>query len=218
MTYAASARDEVDGAVAVVCTPASGAVFPVGPTSVKCSARDAAGNAASGSFLITTTDRTPPRLSPPDVTANATDSLGTIVKFAVSGADVVDGTVSASCAPESGARFVIGATSVTCNAVDRSGNLATAAFTVTVKGATAQLLDLSTRITVLQPPLGNRTALLAQLEAARKAAQAGDRATAIARIDDFVGTVRALTGKKLTSDAAAQLVAEALRIRAVAGG
>ena len=35
-TYTATATDLVDGSVAVTCTPASGATFPLGPTTVSC--------------------------------------------------------------------------------------------------------------------------------------------------------------------------------------
>jgi hypothetical protein len=52
-TFTASAADLVDGAVAVSCTPVSGAVFPVGTTGVTCSAADLRGNAASASFNVT---------------------------------------------------------------------------------------------------------------------------------------------------------------------
>lgn len=53
MTYSASAVDDVDGPVPVSCSPASGATFPIGTTTVVCTARDAAGNAAAGSFRVT---------------------------------------------------------------------------------------------------------------------------------------------------------------------
>ena len=39
--------------VKVECTRASGSVFPVGPTTVTCTAYDAAGNSASDSFVVT---------------------------------------------------------------------------------------------------------------------------------------------------------------------
>jgi hypothetical protein len=55
VTYAASATDLVDGAVAPSCAPAPGTVFPVGSTAVTCTARDARGNQSSGSFTITVT-------------------------------------------------------------------------------------------------------------------------------------------------------------------
>ena len=52
-TYSASASDLVDGPVAVNCSPASGSAFAPGSTTVNCSATDAAGNTANGSFKVT---------------------------------------------------------------------------------------------------------------------------------------------------------------------
>jgi hypothetical protein len=49
----ASATDLVDGSVPVTCTPASGSSFSVGTTTVNCSATDAHGNKATGSFTVT---------------------------------------------------------------------------------------------------------------------------------------------------------------------
>ena len=46
------AVDAKDGVVPVTCTPASPFLFPVGKTHVTCSATDAAGNEASGSFDV----------------------------------------------------------------------------------------------------------------------------------------------------------------------
>jgi HYR domain len=51
--YTASASDLVDGDVSVACTPASGSAFHVGTTTVNCSATDAHGNEATGSFTVT---------------------------------------------------------------------------------------------------------------------------------------------------------------------
>jgi hypothetical protein len=42
----------VSGPRAVVCTPASGSRFPIGPTTVTCQASDAAGNVGFGSFIV----------------------------------------------------------------------------------------------------------------------------------------------------------------------
>ena len=52
VNYTASASDLVDGTVAVTCTPASGSLFSAGTTTVNCSATDAAGNIATGSFKV----------------------------------------------------------------------------------------------------------------------------------------------------------------------
>lgn len=53
VTYSASAADIVDGTVAVTCAPASGTTFPVGTTTVTCTAADRRGNATSASFGVT---------------------------------------------------------------------------------------------------------------------------------------------------------------------
>ena len=53
VSYATWATDAVDGAVPVTCAPPSGAMFPVGTTTVRCTATDAAGNLATGSFTVT---------------------------------------------------------------------------------------------------------------------------------------------------------------------
>ena len=52
VSYSASAVDDVDGPVAVVCVPASGATFAIGTTTVTCEASDAAANTASASFDV----------------------------------------------------------------------------------------------------------------------------------------------------------------------
>ena len=51
--YKATATDLVDGPVTPSCRPASGSFFPNGPTTVTCSATDAHGNTATGSFKVT---------------------------------------------------------------------------------------------------------------------------------------------------------------------
>ncbi len=52
VSYTATANDAVDGVVPVTCSPPSGSRFPIGDTTVQCTARDAAGNVASGSFVV----------------------------------------------------------------------------------------------------------------------------------------------------------------------
>ena len=52
---APTAHDSVSGNLAVTCSPASGSTFPVGTTTVHCSASDGAGNSASASFRVTVT-------------------------------------------------------------------------------------------------------------------------------------------------------------------
>src|SRR5204862_3250487 len=65
VTFAPSSTDNVDGSEAVVCDPPSGSVFPLGTTTVRCSATDASRNAATGTFTVTVRDTTPPALALP---------------------------------------------------------------------------------------------------------------------------------------------------------
>lgn len=55
VNYTPTAWDIVDGDVPVNCKPASGSTFPIGATTVNCSAIDNAGNEATGSFQVTVT-------------------------------------------------------------------------------------------------------------------------------------------------------------------
>ena len=52
-----TAIDDVDGAVSVSCDPKSGSRFPVGRTTVLCSAMDDSGNAATAEFTVTVKGR-----------------------------------------------------------------------------------------------------------------------------------------------------------------
>ena len=50
--FAITARDGVDGRIAVKCQPASGSLFHIGRTRVTCKATDSSANAASRSFVV----------------------------------------------------------------------------------------------------------------------------------------------------------------------
>lgn len=71
VAFSATAIDTVDGAVAVSCSPESGSHFPVGTTTVACSAVDAQGNDVAGSFPVTVRP-----YGPPPVTVVLLDSTG----------------------------------------------------------------------------------------------------------------------------------------------
>jgi WD40 repeat protein len=51
--YRVTSSDNRDPSPAVSCTPPPGATFPIGQTTVACTATDAAGNSADGSFTVT---------------------------------------------------------------------------------------------------------------------------------------------------------------------
>ena len=119
--------------MAVACEPASGATFALGATSVSCTATDAAGSVARGTFTVTVVDTTPPVLSlPANITTSASSTAGVPVSYLVLATDLVAGPLAASCSPASGATFPIGVTTVTCTATDPAGNVRSGSFTVTV--------------------------------------------------------------------------------------
>jgi HYR domain-containing protein len=53
VNYVATASDDFPGTPTIACTPATGSIFPIGDDAVACTATDAAGNASTGSFVIT---------------------------------------------------------------------------------------------------------------------------------------------------------------------
>ena len=52
VNFTVTAFDSIDGPRAVSCLPESGQLFPVGDTTVTCSASDHSGNTANNSFLV----------------------------------------------------------------------------------------------------------------------------------------------------------------------
>ena len=151
--YTATATDNVDPSVTVTCSPASDTKFPVGTTTVTCSARDAAGNTASKSFTVTVTivDTTDPVLTvPSNISVQTQDPSGAVVTYTATATDNVDGSITPTCSPSSGTKFAVGTTTVTCTATDTHGNTSTASFTVTVTliDTTKPLLTVPSNITV----------------------------------------------------------------------
>jgi hypothetical protein len=69
-------QDEVGGDIDISCEPASGSTFPIGNTTVQCSATDEAGNTATESFTVTVN---PPFPSPPTL-AQVIDELISIIQ------------------------------------------------------------------------------------------------------------------------------------------
>jgi hypothetical protein len=146
-TFSASANDLVDGPLAVSCDANSGDTFPLGSTTVTCSVSDAAGNMASGSFVIIVEDTTPPTLTvPSDITAEATGPSGAAVSYSRSASDIVDGSVAVDCSPVSGSTFALGTTTVNCSATDAAGNTASDSFDVTVEDTTPPTIALASRL------------------------------------------------------------------------
>lgn len=145
VTYATPlATDLFDGPRHVTCTPSSGTVFPLGTTTVTCSASDNAGNEGSTTFPVSVADTTGPQLPLlGQVTAEARSASGATVTYAAADAvDLVDGPRPTICAPVSGSTFALGTTTVTCTASDTRGNSSSATFPVVVQDESAPVVEV----------------------------------------------------------------------------
>jgi hypothetical protein len=129
-----TAFDDGNAGVTVDCSPRPNTTFPIGTTTVTCTASDPLGNKASVSFDVTVADRLAPVFLPvSDITAQATGVGGAPVAYDLPTAiDQVDGVVMPSCVPASGSVFSVGRTTVTCEASDHASNKSKATFAVVV--------------------------------------------------------------------------------------
>jgi hypothetical protein len=86
-TFNPTATDDVDGNVPVLCAPASGSIFPLGTTTVTCTATDGAGNMASGNFTVAVTYAWSGFLQPINQDGSSVFKLGSTiaVKFQLTG-------------------------------------------------------------------------------------------------------------------------------------
>ncbi len=160
VSFSASANDNIAGNVPVSCLPSSGSTFPIGTTTVNCSASDGHGNTASGSFTVTVTltDTTKPVVTvPPDITREAASGSGTAVTFSSTAQDNLDGALTPTCTPASGATFPLGQTTVTCSATDAHSNTGTASFKVNIVDNTPPVLSLPGNQSASTPNPGGTT-------------------------------------------------------------
>ena len=116
--------------------------FPVGTSTVTCTAANGVPPDASCSFTVTVEDKQPPTLTcPADITAVVSPTVCPPdpppppcqpVTFPLPTVNDNCPGASVTCSPPSGSCFPAGTTSVTCTAKDAAGNTASCSFTVTV--------------------------------------------------------------------------------------
>ncbi|MCX6801141.1 MAG: HYR domain-containing protein [Candidatus Diapherotrites archaeon] len=149
VSFSVSATDLVDSSVSIVCSANSGDLFPIGTTTVICTATDDYANSTIETFDIIVQHLAGPEITVPfDITVEA-DSLGggTIVNFSASANDVVDGSATVSCVPASGSVFPLGTTVVSCDSTDLHGNTSVKKFSVIVQDTSAPVLVIPGDIT-----------------------------------------------------------------------
>lgn len=205
-----AATDLVDGATPVSCSPASGTSFPIGVTTVRCTATDIAGNAAQASFSVTVRDTTPPAVVvPADIAVDATGPAGAVVTYAATATDLVDGAVAPTCGPASGSTFPVGDTTVSCSAVDAHGNQSPpATFTVHVRSASEQTTNLANAVIGVGPG----SSLLNQVANVQADIAAGATSRAISDLHAFENHVKAQSGNSIPTATADALISAAERI------
>jgi hypothetical protein len=217
--FSVSAVDAVSGpSQVIICSADSGTRFPIGTTTVTCSAGDWKNNTATGSFDVVVTDVTPPSLTlPASQTIDATGPGGAVAAFSATAADFAPAAPAVSCVPASGSTFKIGTTPVACGAVDAAGNRGSGQFTVTVRGASDQIKSLQAYIAGLPIDAATQKALLTALKAAASSVAANRRnaCTELASVATLAQS--AARARKLTAAQADRIVSDVNRIRAVLG-
>jgi hypothetical protein len=153
VNFTVSASDNYDPSPPVTCDPPSGSTFPLGITTVKCSAQDTSGNIGTNSFTITVLDTTAPVVTvPANMIVEATGPGGRVVSFSTSATDTVAPLNPAvTCVAPSGSTFPLGVNTVNCSATDTAGNTGTNSFTITVRDTTPPVVTLPTNMTVSAP-------------------------------------------------------------------
>ena len=108
--------------------------FPVGATTVNCTASNGTLPDATCSFTVTVLDTQAPTVTCPAniTTTNAANQCGAVVNYTTPSASDNCSGATVTCAPASGTSFARGVTTVTCTAKDASNNMAACTFTVTV--------------------------------------------------------------------------------------
>jgi hypothetical protein len=132
-----AATDNDDPSPTVTCTPPPGQQFPLGETTVTCTATDDENNQSQATFTVLVQDTTPPVLTPPaDLAVQSSTPVllsDPRVQTFLGGAtatDIVDTSVTVTTnAPDP---LPTGTTVVTFRATDDAGNVAEATARITV--------------------------------------------------------------------------------------
>ncbi|XP_033106437.1 uncharacterized protein LOC117108517 isoform X2 [Anneissia japonica] len=111
----------------VDCFPFSGSRFPIGNTTVTCTARDHVNNTATCSFVVNISSEVPDIVCPEDHVYDTPS----YVHFDVTATDK-EGAVYITCDHLSGSFFNDGSTLVSCVAIDITGNRVTCVFKVII--------------------------------------------------------------------------------------
>jgi hypothetical protein len=134
VTFTATATDNIEGALPVTCSPASGSTFGPGVTQVVCTATDSSNNIGVGVFNVIRPGGLPVLTVPADITVVSPDDNPVTVSYTVTATN--DATVE--CLP-SGNTFAVGTTTVTCTATNFTGSDTKSFHIIVTSGATPEI-------------------------------------------------------------------------------
>ena len=121
----------------ISCSPTNGWDFPLGETTVTCTATDSSGNTDTRTFKVIVQDVEPPAITcPQDIFVCADPSGTNIVTWAAPTATDNCAITNVTCNPTNGSNFPLGETIVTCTATDVGGNQTSCTFKVNVLNVT----------------------------------------------------------------------------------
>ena len=138
-----SALDGVDGPLPATCSPASGSTFPIGSTTVTCTATDAAGNTGSASFTVTVENTAPIKVTatPYSIWPPNKKMVPVAVKVTATSGPAPNAKIVSVACNETIAASDINFTGLTLNLrADRNGNGSGRVYTINVSygsGSTA---------------------------------------------------------------------------------
>ena len=159
VTYNAPAGTGCATPVNVVCTPASGASFNSGITTVTCIATDAASKTGTNSFTVTVTSVAAPTLSShADVTNNPATCSSAVVSYSLPTASGCNTPGTVVCTPASGSTFNLGTTAVSCSVTDAALRVGSGSFNVVVTSAGPAVATPSSIVTNV--PVGTSSIVL----------------------------------------------------------
>jgi len=214
------AADNCSSSVAVSSN--APAVFPPGLTTVTFTARDAAGNSATTTTMVTVVDTVAPTLaiaSPQTPNYVHSDVVTTTFSATDAGSGLaagmptaaLDGAAVANNQSISLLTLALGTHSFVLSATDVAGNFRSQTVTLTVI-ATIDSLIASVNVFAGQQKVDDSNvvkSLLAKLNDAKQAAQRGNKVAARNKLQEFIDLVRAQSGRHIMPDAAQILVADA---------
>jgi len=195
--FAATADDNEQGAITPTCVPAAGQ-FPLGTTTVTCTATDVANATGSASFTVTVQDTTAPAVT---YSGNAGSyTIGQTINITCSATDAV-GVATSTCVNISGPGYSFAASnSYSATATDAAGNTGSGSTSFTVVTTLQGLQDL---VNSFCNNPGVCQGLNAKLTAAANAPNANARR---GQLGAFENQVAAQTGKCMTAEQAAILL------------